>query len=74
MGGARSTHREEERFIQVLVGNTEGKRPIGISMRRLEDNIKMNLQEVGWEAWKDLAQNLGKWWEFLNPAMNLRVP
>jgi hypothetical protein len=60
MGGARSTYREEERFIQRLVGNTERKKLLGISMLRWEYNIKMDLQEVGWEAWTELVQNLGR--------------
>jgi hypothetical protein len=37
-----------------LVGKPEGKRPLGISSRRWEDNIKMDLQEVGWGAWTGL--------------------
>ena len=35
----------------VLLGKPEGKRPLGRSKRRWEDNIKVYLQEVGWEAW-----------------------
>jgi len=45
---------------RVLVGNPEGKRPLGRPRRRWEDNIKMALQEVRWEGsidWIDLAQN-----------------
>jgi hypothetical protein len=37
-----------------LVGRPDGKRPLGKHMRRCEDNIKMNLQEVGWRAWTGL--------------------
>jgi hypothetical protein len=74
MGGARSTYNEEERFIQGVVGNTERKRPFRISMRRWEDDIKMDLQGVGWETWTDLTLNLDRWWEFVSPAMNLRFP
>ena len=36
---------------RVLVGKPEGKRPLGRPMRRWEDNIKMDLQEVGWGTW-----------------------
>jgi hypothetical protein len=36
---------------RVLVGKPEGKRTLGRPWRRWEDNIKMDLQEVGWEAW-----------------------
>jgi hypothetical protein len=48
MGKACSTRGEEERYVQVLVGNPEGKRPLGTSRRRWEYNIKLNLQEVEW--------------------------
>jgi hypothetical protein len=42
----------------------------------LEDNIKMDLQEVGWGSvdWIDFAQDRGRWWVLLKAAMNLRVP
>jgi hypothetical protein len=42
---------EERRGVyRVLVGKPEGKRPLGIPRRRWEDNIKMDLQEVGWRG------------------------
>ena len=47
MGGACSAYGGEERCIQGLVGKPEGKRPLGRPRRRWEDNIKMDLQEVG---------------------------
>ena len=47
MGGACSAYGGEERRIQGLVGKPEGKRPPGIPRRRWEDNIKVDLQEVG---------------------------
>ena len=52
MGEGRGVHR-------VLVGKPEGKRPLGRPRRRWEDNIKMDLQEVGWvcEDWMELAQD-----------------
>jgi hypothetical protein len=52
MGGRRSVYR-------VLVGKPEGKRPIGRPKRRWEDNIKMELQEVGCDGmdWVDMAQD-----------------
>ena len=37
-----------------MVGKPEGKRPLGRHRHRWEDNIKMDLQEVGWEAWAGL--------------------
>ena len=59
MGGACSTYGGEERCIQVLVGKRDGKRPLGKPSRGWEDNIKMNLQEVGCEGmdWVDVAQD-----------------
>jgi hypothetical protein len=48
MGGARSTYGEEERCIQDFGGELERKEPLGRSRRKWADNIKMDLQEVGW--------------------------
>jgi hypothetical protein len=47
MGGACSTYGGEEKLIQGLVGKPEGKRQLGRPRRKWEDNIKMDLQEVG---------------------------
>ena len=47
MGGTCSTYGGEERCIQGLVGTTEGKRQLGRTRRRWEDNIKMDIQEMG---------------------------
>jgi hypothetical protein len=58
---------------RVLVGKPEGKRPLGRPTRKWEDNIKMNLQEVGCGG-VELAQDRNKWRAFGNGAMNLRVP
>jgi len=54
----------------------EGKRPLGRPRRRREDNIKMDLQEVGFGgmAWIELAQDRDRWRTLANVAMNLRVP
>jgi len=53
-----------------------GKRPLGTPRRRLEDNIKMDLQGLGREGmdWIDLAQDRGRWWAGVNAVMNLQVP
>jgi hypothetical protein len=61
---------------RVLVGKPEGKRPLGRPRHRWEDNIKMNLQEVGMGEmnWIDLAQVRDKWRALVNAVMNLRFP
>jgi hypothetical protein len=67
---------EEERCIQVLLGKSEGKRPLGRPRRRWEDNIKMDLQKVGcWGIdWIDVAQDRYRWRAVVIAVMNLRVP
>jgi len=76
MGGECSTHGERGVY-SVLVGKTEGKRPLGRLRRRWEDNIKMDLQEVGWGRngidWIDLAEDRDRWRALVNAAKNLRV-
>jgi hypothetical protein len=59
-----------------LVGKPEGNRPLGRLRRGWEDNIKIDLQEVGYECmdWLDVAQNRGRWRVLVKAIMNLRVP
>ena len=59
---------EEERCIQGLVGQPEGKKPLGRPRRRWEDNIKTDLQEMGcWGMdWIYLAQDGDSWRELVN--------
>jgi len=61
---------------RVLVGKPEGTRPLGRLRRRWEDNIKMDLQEVGRGGmnWIDLAQDRDRWRALSSSVMNLRVP
>jgi hypothetical protein len=60
----------------VLVGKREGKRPLGRSGRRWEDNIKMDFQDLGCGDmdWTELAQDRNRWRALLKRVMNLRVP
>jgi len=69
MGERRCVHR-------VLVGKPEGKRPLGRPRHRWEDNIKMDLQEVGCGGmdWIEMAQDRDRWRALVSGVMNLRVP
>ena len=59
----------------VLVGKPEGRRPLGRPRHRWEDNIKIDLQEVGCGGmdWIELAQDRDRWWALVTAVMNLRV-
>ena len=61
---------------RVLVGEPEGKRPLGRPRRRWEDNIMMDLQEVGGscEDWMELAQDRDRWRALVSTVMKLGVP
>ena len=60
---------------RVLVGKPEGKRPLGRLRHRWEDNIKMDLQEVGGGGdWMELAQDRDRWRAIVNTVMNFPVP
>ena len=76
MCGTCITYRGEETVCRVLVEKPEVKRPLVIPRRRWEDNIKVDLQEVGCVGmdWIDLSQNRDIWWALVNVVMNLRVP
>jgi len=67
---------ERRGLSRVLVGKPEGKRPLGRPRHRWEENIKMDLQEVGWECmdWIDLAKDRDRWRALENAVMNPRVP
>jgi hypothetical protein len=69
MGEGRCVH-------WVLVGKSEGKRPLGRPRRRLEDNIKMEFQKVGVGCgdWMELAQDRDRWRALVSTVMNCRVP
>jgi len=67
---------EEGRGVhRVLVGKPEGKRPLGRPRHRWEDNIKMDLWEVGEGGdWMELAQDRDRWRALVNTVVNLWVP
>ena len=69
MGEGRGVYR-------VLVGKPEGKRPQGRPRRRWEDNIRMDLQEVGlgYEDWIGLAHDRDRWQALVSAVRNLQVP
>jgi len=58
------------------VGKPKGKRPLGRPRRRWEDNIKIDLQEVGCRDmdWIEMARDRDRWRALVDVAMNLRVP
>ena len=67
---------EETGVYRVLVGKPEGRRPLGRPRRRWVDNIRMDLQEVGYGYmdWIRLAQDRERWRTLVSAVMNLRVP
>jgi hypothetical protein len=69
MGEGRGVYR-------VLVGKSEGKRPLGRPRRIWEDNVGMDLHEVdcGCEDWIGLAQDMDRWRALVSAVRNLRVP
>jgi hypothetical protein len=68
--------REKSNECRILVGKTEGKRPLGRPRREWVDNIKIYLREIGWDGmdWIDVAQDRDQWRALVNTDMNLRVP
>ena len=67
---------ERRGVYRVFVGKPEGKRLLGIPRRKWEDNVKIDLQEVGCGCmdWIELAQDMDRWWTLVTAVMNLRVP
>ena len=67
---------ERRGAYRVLMGKLEERRPLERPRRRCEDNIKVNLREVGWGNidWISLAQGRDRWRAVVNAVMNFRVP
>jgi hypothetical protein len=68
-------HAWERNVYRALMGNPEGKRPLGRPRRGWEDEIRMDLREIGWGNVDliQLAQDIDRWWAFVNTVMNFRV-
>ena len=66
---------EERSAFKILAGKPTGKRPLGRPRRRWDDNIRMDLEEIGINAgnWVDSAQDRGYWRAFVNAALNFWV-
>ena len=67
---------EGRRAFKILTGKPPGNRLLGIPRRRSEDNIRMDLEDIGINAgnWVDSAQDRNYWRALVNAALNLRVP
>jgi len=66
---------QDRSLYRILVGKLEGKKPLGRPRRRWENNIKMDLQDLGCGGmdWIELAQDRDRWRALVNAVMNIRV-
>jgi hypothetical protein len=64
-----------EKCIKIFDLKSSGKRPLGKARRRFEDNVKMELKEIGWGSgeWTSLTHDRDQWRTLLNTVMKLRV-
>jgi hypothetical protein len=69
MGDKRNT-------CTILLGKPEGKKQLGRTRRRCEDNIKINIREIEWGGtdWIHLTHNMDQWRAVVNTVMNIRFP
>jgi hypothetical protein len=67
---------EKRNSYRILMRKLESKRPLGRPRRRLVNDIKMDLREIGWDGMDmiDLAEDRDQWRALVNTVMNLRVP
>jgi hypothetical protein len=67
---------EKRNSYRLLVRKPEGKKPLGRPRRRWVDNIKMDIEEIGWGDvdWIGLAKDRNRWRALVSAVMNLRVP
>jgi hypothetical protein len=65
---------EKRNAYRILVENPEGKRPLGRPRHRWEDNVRMDLTDIGWGGmdWIDLPQDRDQWRALVNTVLNLR--
>ena len=76
MGRACSQNGGSRSAFKIVTGKPTGKRPSGRPRRRWEDNVRMDLEEIGISAgnWVNLAQDTDYWRALVNGALNLWVP
>jgi hypothetical protein len=76
VGRSCSKHGGKRNAYRIWMGKPEGKRPLGKSRRRWENNILRDFREIGWGGmdWIDLAQDRDQWRAVVNTVMNLWVP
>ena len=67
---------EGRNAFKIFTGKPTGKRPLGRTRRRWEDNIRMDLEEIGINAgnWVDSAQDRNYWRALVNASLSLRAP
>jgi hypothetical protein len=61
---------------KILVRKSDGKKPLDRSRRRWEDNIRMDVREIGWKCvdWMHLVEDRDQWWALVKTVISVRVP
>jgi predicted membrane protein len=75
MVGACSRNGEKRNMYRILLGKSEGKRPLERPRRRWVGNIKMDLREIEWDDvdWIDMSQDRDQWRALVNTVLNLSI-